>query len=308
MQRRKIMPRLLGALVVTLGLAFGARGAEDVKGIIISRTGETLIVTTTSGKVTVLLTEGTKTIDEKGLFGLEKHQLSNAVLIPGLKVKIKVSTDSEGRLVAEKIITDGDDLETAQMIQAGLHPTAEQVATNVDAIEKNRQGVATNQQNVATNQQNIAANQQSISEHRQKIDQNLKDIQEHTERFNRLDDFDVKAQATVNFKVRSATISKEDKEELKKLAQTAMGLPGYIIEVKGFADSAGASAMNEKLSSDRAEAVAGYLVRECNVPVRHLMLPGAMGEFQAAGKDEAGRAEDRRVEVLVLVNKGIAGS
>jgi len=301
------MPRLLWTLVVTLGLAFGARG-DEVKGIIVSRTGETLIVTTTSGKVTVLLTEGTKTIDEKGLFGLEKHQLSNAVLIPGLKVKVKGSNDSEGHFVAEKIITDGDDLETAQMIQAGLHPTAEQVASNVDAIEKNRQGVATNQQNIATNQQNISTNQQSISEHRQKIDQNLKDIQEHTERFNRLDDFDVKAQATVNFKVRSSTISKEDKEELKKLAQTAMGLPGYIIEVKGFADSTGASAMNEKLSSDRAEAVAGYLVRECNVPVRHLMLPGAMGEFQAAAKDEAGRAEDRRVEVLVLVNKGIAGS
>ena len=126
---------------------------------------------------------------------------------------------------------------------------------------------------------------------------------------NRLDDFDVKAQATVNFKVRSSTISKEDKEELKKLAQTAKGLPGYIIEVKGFADSTGAAAMNEKLSSDRAEAVAGYLVRECNVPVRHIMLPGAMGEFQAAkSEDEAGRAEDRRVEVLVLINKGIAGS
>src|SRR5215471_5640788 len=308
MQRRIIMPRLLWTLVVTLGLAFGARG-DEVKGIIVSRTGETLIVTTTSGKVTVLLTEGTKTIDEKGLFGLEKHQLSNAVLIPGLKVKVKGSNDSEGHFVEEKIITDGDDLETAQMIQAGLHPTAEQVASNVDAIEKNRQGVATNQQNIATNQQNISTNQQSISEHRQKIDQNLKDIQEHTERFNRLDDFDVKAQATVNFKVRSSTISKEDKEELKKLAQTAMGLPGYIIEVKGFADSTGASAMNEKLSSDRAEAVAGYLVRECNVPVRHIMLPGAMGEFQAAkSEDEAGRAEDRRVEVLVLINKGIAGS
>jgi len=310
MQRKTIVPGLLGILLVTLGLAFGARGGEEVKGIIVSRTGETLIVTTLSGKVTVLLTDSTRTIDEKGLFGLEKHELSNTVLIPGLKVKIKGAPDNEGRFVAEKIITDGDDLETAQMIQAGLHPTAEQVATNVDAIEKNRQGVATNQQNIATNQQSIATNQQAIVEHRQKIDQNLKDIQEHTERFNRLDDFDVKAQATVKFKVSSYTISNEDKEELKKLAQTAMGVSGYLIEVKGFADSTGAAAMNEKLSEERAKAVAGYLVRECNVPVRHIMTPGAMGEFQPAAKneDEAGRAENRRVEVLVLVNKGISGS
>jgi flagellar motor protein MotB len=44
--------------------------------------------------------------------------------------------------------------------------------------------------------------------------------------------------------------------------------------------------------------------------MRHIVAPGAMGEYGAAATNEtkAGRAENRRVEVKVLVNKGIAGS
>jgi len=68
--------------------------------------------------------------------------------------------------------------------------------------------------------------------------------------------------------------------------------------------------MNEKLSEDRAEAVVGYLAQQCNVPVRHIVAPGAMGEYQPAASNETkeGRAQNRRVEVKVLVNKGIAGN
>jgi outer membrane protein OmpA-like peptidoglycan-associated protein len=67
--------------------------------------------------------------------------------------------------------------------------------------------------------------------------------------------------------------------------------------------------MNEKLSEDRAKAVVGYLMRECNVPVWRIVAPGAMGEFQPAASNEntSGRAENRRVEVKILVNKGVAG-
>ena len=40
--------------------------------------------------------------------------------------------------------------------------------------------------------------------------------------------------------------------------------------------------MNDRLSEDRAKAVIGYLMRECNVPVWRIVAPGAMGEFQPA--------------------------
>jgi OmpA-OmpF porin, OOP family len=114
----------------------------------------------------------------------------------------------------------------------------------------------------------------------------------------------------VKFKVGSSTISKEDEEQLKQLAQSAAGLKGYIVEVMGYADSTGGAALNTKLSEDRAKSVITYLVQQGNVPIRHIVAPGAMGEYGAVAPNEtkAGRAENRRVEVKVLVNKGIAGS
>jgi OOP family OmpA-OmpF porin len=53
-----------------------------------------------------------------------------------------------------------------------------------------------------------------------------------------------------------------------------------------------------------------FLNAEGYVPGRHIVAPGAMGEYGAAAPNEtkAGRAENRRVEVKALVNKGIAGS
>jgi len=201
-------------------------------------------------------------------------------------------------------------LETAEMIQAGLHPTAEQVAANMQAIEANRQGVAANKVEMAAQKEAIQTNQQNIAANRQQIEQNIKNIEENTQRFTALSDYDVKAQANVNFEVGSSKISVKDQIELKELANTATRLKGYIIEVTGYADSTGSAAMNTKLSEDRAKAVVTYLMQKGEVPVRHIVAPGAMGEYGAAAPNEtkAGRAENRRVEVKVMVNKGIAGS
>jgi outer membrane protein OmpA-like peptidoglycan-associated protein len=138
----------------------------------------------------------------------------------------------------------------------------------------------------------------------------MNDIEENTNRFMQLSEYDVKGQATVKFKVGSSKISDEDLQQLKQLAETATGLKGYIVEVMGYADATGSAAMNERLSEDRAKAVISYLIQQCNVPIRHVVAPGAMGEYQPAASNETkeGRADNRRVEVKVLVNKGIAGS
>jgi len=263
-----IIAGLTLACMVTCMSAFSSEGEKvKTKGMIISRTGETLVVNGSSGKTTVVLTEDTKTKDNKGMLGLRKEFMANTVLIPGLKVDVDGVSDDQGRVIAKTITVDGDDLETAEMIQAGLHPTAQQVAANAQ------------------------------------------DIQENTERFSKLGEYEVKGQATVNFNVGSSEISPDAMERLKGLAQTATGLTGYVIEVKGFADASGDAKMNQKLSEDRAEAVVAYLIQNCNVPVRHIVAPGAMGEYQPAASNESkdGRAQNRRVEVKVLVNKGIAG-
>jgi len=61
---------------------------------------------------------------------------------------------------------------------------------------------------------------------------------------------------------------------------------------------------------ERAQNVIAFLIQDCNVPVRHVIAPGAMGEAGPAATNETavGRAENRRVELKVLVNKGLSGS
>jgi len=310
MQQKGIAITLLTLLFLLSLTAFGASDEKEVKGMITSRTGETLIVKSGQGSTTVVLTDDTRTKDDKGLFGLEKQEMSSVVLIPGLKVEINGTSDDQGRVVAKTITVDGDDLETAEMIQSGLHPTAEQVAANMRAIEGNRQGIAANQVQLAAQKENIQTNQQNIAANKQQIEKNIKNIEENTQRFSALSEYDVKAQATVNFDVGSSKISVKDQIELKELANTATRLKGYIIEVTGYADSTGSAAMNTTLSENRAKAVVTYLMQKGEVPVRHIVAPGAMGEYgeAAPNETEAGRAENRRVEVKVLVNKGIAGS
>ena len=312
MQKYRVMivASLAAVCLLPSSQTFGASDDEvETTGMIISRTGETLILNSPNGKVTVVLTGETETKDKRGLFGLNDEHMSNTVLIPGLKVKVEGMSDNQGRLTAKEITVDDDDLETAEMIQSGLHPTAEQVAANMQAIEANKKNVATNQGNIEENQQNIAAIQQKMGMNSEQFEKNVKDVEENTNRFTALADYEVKAAATVNFDVGSAKISAQDQEELNKVAQTATGLTGYIIEVTGYADSTGSAATNTKLSEDRAKAVVVYLMQRGNVPVRHIVAPGAMGEYGPVSSNEtkAGRAGNRRVEIKVLVNKGITG-
>src|SRR6266550_2930249 len=99
--------------------AFGASGDEtQTKGMIISRTGETLIVSGPNSHVTVVLTEDTRTKDDRGLFGLATEEMADTVLIPGLKVRVDGVADSQGRLVAKTITVDGDGLETCRPLSA----------------------------------------------------------------------------------------------------------------------------------------------------------------------------------------------
>ena len=300
------MTAIVASLMLFLASSVGAFAGDqaEVKGMIIARTGETLVVNGPDGRSTIVLTGDTNTKDDTGLFGLDEH-LANAVLIPGLKVRVNGASDEQGRVVAKTITVDGDDLETAEMIQSGLHPTAQQVAANVQALEAHQQALEGHNARLTAleKQQNSPAQQQQI-------EQSIKAIEEATNRFTALSEYDVKGQATVKFNVGSSTISPEDEEQLKQVAQTATALTGYIVEVTGYADSTGSAAMNTKLSEDRAKAVVTFLMQQGNGPVRHIVAPGAMGEYGAVAPNEteAGRAENRRVEVKIFVNKGIAGS
>jgi OOP family OmpA-OmpF porin len=308
--RNKLLSGVVGILTVFLVVMLTAQAQEKtkVKGLITTRTGETIVLKTADGNsVTVVLDDDTKVEQPKGLIGMRKKSMSAAVLIPGLKVSVEGTSQDATHILAKSITFDKDDLQTAEMIQAGLTPTEQKVATNTQDISTNAQNIKANEKDIATNQQNIAANQQATAANKAAIDANAVAT---SKRFSELSEYDTKGQMDVHFATGSTKISPEDQASLKKLADDAVKQTGYIIQVKGFADSSGSAAMNQKLSMERAQNVIAFLIQDCNVPVRHVIAPGAMGEASPAATNETatGRAENRRVEVKVLVNKGLSGS
>jgi OOP family OmpA-OmpF porin len=300
------------AFCLSVGMAYAASNGENVKlkGLITTRTGETLTLKTAGGgTVVVALTDDTKVQTPKGL-GLRKKEMPVTALIPGLQISVNGTGDASTRVTAKTITFDANDLQLAETIQAGLTPTQHAVQTNQQNIATNKQGIQSNQQDIAANQVQTASNKQQISANQEQIGANQQDIEATNKRFSELSEFDTKGDISVTFAVGSSVVSAKDKAALSALAHDAVNLTGYIIQVKGFADSSGNAAMNQKLSMERADSVVAYLIQNCNVPVRHVVAPGAMGTADPAAPNETaqGRAENRRVEVKVLVNKGLAGN
>jgi len=306
---RRYMSACTALLCVLVGLAYGADGSKvKMNGLITGRDGENLTVKNVKEgtNVVVVLTDSTKVESPKGLF---RHtEQSVTALIPGLQISVE-GTGSETRVVANSIKFSTQDLQTAETIQAGLNPTQQQAAMNTSNIAGNKTEIAMNKEAIAANKLQSDTNQTNIAANQEQIAGNQQEIQANAQRFNDLTDYNTTAKATVYFASGSDKISDSDQAALTALAATAVGTTGYIIQVKGYADSSGNAAMNQQLSMDRAQAVVAYLLQNCSVPLRHIVAPGAMGIADPAAPNETpeGRADNRRVDVKVLVNKGLAG-
>ncbi|MGI8493868.1 MAG: OmpA family protein, partial [Pyrinomonadaceae bacterium] len=126
-------------------------------------------------------------------------------------------------------------------------------------------------------------------------------------RITSLDDYVVQSTATINFKVGSAVLSPEGKQNLDQVAQASMTLKGYTIEITGFASADGNEKMNKTLSQRRVQAVIDYLVETHNIPLRRIGTSYGFGELQAVADNStrAGREQNRRVEVKLLVSRGL---
>jgi len=277
---------LLCCLFTSLALAqFTAGQTAEIKGPIISRDGDSLTVKTEKqGNVVVNLTDSTKVQRPKGVFRHEKMAETN--LIPGLQVTVKGVANDQGQLTADEVRFNMDDLRMAQTIQAGMHPTKEQV-------EANQKGVAANAAASSANAEKIATNQA--------------DIEQANQRFNDLSDWDTKGVAMMTFPTGSAKLSDDGKAALTQLANEAKSLKGYLIQVRGFASTSGDAKRNQELSEERADAVVTFLQQNGGVPLRHIVTPAAMGTTNPIASNEtaAGRDVNQRVEVKLLVNRGI---
>jgi outer membrane protein OmpA-like peptidoglycan-associated protein len=211
-------------------------------------------------------------------------------------VEVKGSYNAQNQLVADDVKFSGSALKTAEDIQAGLTPTKEQVQQNQEQIQAEQQRLQQQQHELQVEEQKTAANKAAIVA--------------ANKRFGELADYNILGEATVLFGNGEVTIEPQYKPQLLKLAQQAMGITGYVILVKGYASKVGSAALNQTLSTDRAQNVANFLEQEGKIPLTNMLAPGAMGTSQQVAPDTTaeGQAENRRVVVSILQNKGIAGT
>lgn len=289
---------MLVAVFVFVGvgtLAFGQ--SVKVEGIIKSRAGSTMTLATSSGnKLAVILTDSTDVAQVVGAFKARNKKMSMAALIPGLPVQVQGDYNGQSQLVATQVRFKGNDLEQAQAIQAGVSETRKQAAANQAELEEQNAALKEQQAALEKQQQEIAANKAAIAA--------------NSARFGQLDDYYILDEVTVYFANGKVSVDAKYNTSLLALAQKAMTYNGYNIQVKGYASSVGSAALNQKLSEDRANNVTNFLLQQGHVPLTNMLAPGAMGESRQVGSDKTadGQAENRRVVVRALLNKGIAGT
>lgn len=292
------------AILVTIMIVLAGNvemQGQTVKGVINGRSGATMTLQTPdSPKLVVLLTPNTDVDEVQGVLKARKKQMAMTSLIPGLPVEVQGSTNEQGQLVADSVKFKGNDLKAAMDAQAGLQPT---VAAQQADQQKNEQALA--EQRAA-----LAAQQAQLGVQEQKIAANKAAIAEANKRFGELGEYNIMNEVTVLFSNGKVTLEPQYKPQLQKLAEQALTITGYVIQVKGYASAVGSASLNQRLSVERANAVSQFLEQDANVPLTNMLAPGAMGTADQVGPEKTveGQAENRRVVVMVLQNKGIAGS
>jgi outer membrane protein OmpA-like peptidoglycan-associated protein len=226
-----------------------------------------------------------------------------AALIPGLPVQVQGAYNAQNQLIADMVKFKAGDLKSAQDIQAGVAPTEQQAQSNQRQIQQSEQELHQEQQAVAQQQADLNAEQQKIAANKAVID-------EANKRFGELADYNVLAEVTVLFGNGSVAIESQYKAQLLKLAKQTVSNNTYIIQVQGYASSVGSAALNQKLSRERADNVLEFLEQQGGVPMTNVLAPGAMGSSDQVASDTTaeGQAQNRRVVVRILQNKGIAGT
>ncbi len=291
------------AIILLLGGTAVAQ-SNQVKGVINARNGATMTVQTQDmGNVVVLLTPDTEAEDTSGLFHARKKQMSVTVLEPGLQVDVQGNYNAQNQLVANTVKFDGRNLQAATDIQAGVAPVEQQEQVQ-------QQQLAQQQAKLQQEQAQIQATEKEQAQHAQEIAAQQAAIAAVNKRFGELGEYNIWDEVTVYFGNGKVTVDPQYTAPLLKLCEKALTVKGYVIQVKGYASAVGSAALNQRLSQERAANVTEFLEQEGQIPLTNILAPGAMGTSKQVAPDSTaeGQAENRRVIVRVLQNKGIAGT
>ena len=281
-----------------------------LKGVVTRRDADTFTVRDINGVDTVVRLTDTTSVKSKGGFfgGGTKYNVTN--ILRGLNVEVEGRGDSSGKLVAEKVRFNESDLRVARTVESRVDPVENRVGTaenRIGQVEENAQKLSGQIDELAA-VSNAARGGAKAAQ--QTADAAVAGVNATNDRISSLDDYVPQETIAVNFRVNSAVLSPDAKAQLDELATKALNAKGYVIEVSGYADATGSVEKNRVLSTRRADAVVRYLAENHNIPLRRIVTPFGYGESNAIAdnKTREGRAQNRRVEVKILVNKGLQQS
>jgi outer membrane protein OmpA-like peptidoglycan-associated protein len=289
-----------------------------VKGSIVSRNGDLIKVKDkkTGSIVIVSLVDGTKIERKKGKVEFFRHSdMDVTAMVPGLTIDAEGVGNAQGQLEAKKItfIPDAFAIEVAeeQQIMANKAAAANAQSTANQGVQQAKvaQASAKTAQTSANKAQasaNTAGSEAQAAGAAAEMDAAA--VLLVNKRVSDLDDYKVVAEAGIYFPADNATLDAPAKADLDMVAAATQGVTGYMIEVAGYASTTGTKQVNQKLSEERASAVTKYLLEQKNIPMRRILVPAGYGATHPAAEnsDPQGRALNRRVDVKVLVNKGLA--
>ncbi len=258
--------------------------------------------------VVVNITDNTRIERKKHRVLFPRHtDMDVTAMVPGLTIETEGAGNSKGQLDADKIsfTPDAFAVEVAQEQQVLANKAAAQNAQSTAD-----QGVAAaNEAQSSARQAQTSAGQASLQA-QAAGDLAIADaaaVATVNQRVSDLDDYKIEAEVDVWFDRGSAVLKDAAKPALASIADTAKSLDGYLIEISGYASNTLSKETDQKLSEERAAAVARYFHEVKDIPMRRMLVPVGYGTTHrlASNKDAEGRELNRRVDVKVLVNKSL---
>ncbi|MCM1483111.1 MAG: OmpA family protein [Muribaculaceae bacterium] len=105
------------------------------------------------------------------------------------------------------------------------------------------------------------------------------------------------------FPTNGTSLSASAKKDLTQFASSLINNPETNVQIFGFTDNTGTMAVNERVSTGRADAVETYL-ENSGVAASRLSAKGIpMADYVASNDTPEGRAQNRRVEIYISANQ-----
>jgi len=287
---------------------------EEVKkfrGIVVKREPDSFTMAETMGgpQTTVILTGQTEVKSHKrGVFRGAK-EYGQTYILRGLRLEVDGVGNADGAIVADKIRFDEQDLRTAQALKSTVDPVEAELRDKLKEQQQEQERLAGQlEENRALTAQ-AQASADAAAEAAKKAQQTADYA---NNRINGLDDFESIKTITVYFNTGSASLGPKAQAVIDEAAAwvKTQNTKGWVMAVIGYADSTGSSARNIDLSERRANAVIYYIVSKYKMPLNRLVQPFGYGQLEPVAENttKSGRAKNRRVEIRLMINKGIAGT